>query len=217
MIIYTLYLKIHRITGLRYLGQTKSNALTYSGSGVDWKQHLKEYGNEVDTEILLETTDKEERNNWGKYYSKLWNVVSAVDDFGNKIYANRITETGGGGGAKSEQGSRNIAAANRKKATNPEFISKLKGPKTKEHRAKLGKWTRSEKHKENLRAGIASSNRTYDAESVRAKKLVSEGKHNFQLNDNPNKTILTCPHCNQSGSKPGMIRWHFNHCRNITY
>ena len=36
-------------------------------------------------------------NYWGKYYSLLWNVVAAMDDFGNKIWANKIPETGGGG------------------------------------------------------------------------------------------------------------------------
>jgi hypothetical protein len=25
--------------------------------------------------------------------------------------------------------------------------------------------------------------------------------------------ILTCPHCKKSGSKNGMVRWHFNNCR----
>lgn len=97
MNIYTLYLKIHKITGLRYLGQTKHDPFKYSGSGVDWLLHLEQYGNEVDTEVLFETASKDERNYWGRYYSKLWNIVNAVDDFGNKIYANRIPETGGGG------------------------------------------------------------------------------------------------------------------------
>lgn len=217
MTIYTLYLKIHRITGFRYLGQTSKDPIKYKGSGIDWIAHLQQHGNFVDTIVLLETSSVTDRNYWGRYYSKLWNVVSAQDDYGNKIYANRIPETGGGpDGPKSEQGARNIAAGNRRKATNPDFICKLKGPKTKEHRDRMSK-PKSEKHKENLRLAIANSNRTYHAESARAKKLVSEGKHNFQLRDNPNKTILTCPRCNHSGSKPGMVRWHFDNCRSITY
>lgn len=83
---------------MRYLGQTKRDPFKYTGSGVDWLAHLKEFGNDVDTEILLQTTDKQERNLQGRYYSNLWRVVTAADDFGNKIWANRIQETGGGGG-----------------------------------------------------------------------------------------------------------------------
>lgn len=98
MTIYYLYIKTHKITGLKYLGQTsKQNPFAYYGSGVDWKHHLQIYGKDHYTEILLETTDKEKRNYWGRYYSKLWNITHSQDDFGNKIWANRIPETGGGG------------------------------------------------------------------------------------------------------------------------
>ena len=100
MTIYYLYVKVHKITGLRYLGQTKQNPHTYKGSGVDWERHIKQYGNNVDTSILLSTTNINERNYWGRYYSMIWNVVSAQDDYGNKIWANRIPETGGGNGNK---------------------------------------------------------------------------------------------------------------------
>lgn len=100
MTIYTLYVKTHRKTGLKYLGQTSQDPFKYLGSGVDWGSHLKEFGNEVDTEILLQTSDREERNRLGRYYSALWHVVTAADDFGNKIWANRIPETGGGSGTR---------------------------------------------------------------------------------------------------------------------
>jgi hypothetical protein len=102
MTIYYLYLKTHLKSGLRYLGQTSNkNPYQYQGSGVDWKIHLAMYGYDVNTEILLTTTSIDDRNLMGRYYSQLWNVTSAVDDFGNKIYANRIAETGGGGGMTS--------------------------------------------------------------------------------------------------------------------
>ena len=100
MTIYTLYVKTHRKTGLRYLGQTSQDPFKYPGSGVDWGPHLKEFGNEIHTEILLQTSDKEERNRLGRYYSALWHVVTAADDFGNKIWANKIPETGGGSGER---------------------------------------------------------------------------------------------------------------------
>jgi hypothetical protein len=98
MTIYTLYVKVHRKTGLRYLGQTKKNPNKYLGSGVDWSSHLEKFGDDIDTEILLKTTDWEELKYWGRYYSELWRVVTSMDDFGNKIWANKIPETGGGAG-----------------------------------------------------------------------------------------------------------------------
>jgi hypothetical protein len=97
MIIYTLYVKTHRKTGLKYLGQTSKDPFKYQGSGIDWKKHLREFGDDVNTEIIIQTTDIEERNYWGRYYSSRWNIVNAMDDYGYKIWANRIPETGGGG------------------------------------------------------------------------------------------------------------------------
>lgn len=92
MCIYYLYIKQHKITKLKYLGQTKRNPNIYKGSGVDWINHLKEHGNLVETTILITTTDKNERNYWGRYYSELYNVVESDQ------WANRIPETGGGVG-----------------------------------------------------------------------------------------------------------------------
>jgi hypothetical protein len=111
MIIYTLYIKTHKITGLKYLGQTTANdPHRYKGSGVDWVDHINRYGYDVRTEIIYQGFDKEERNQLGRYYSRIWNIVKSQDDFGNKIWANRIPETGGGPGIKP--GSRNHSGSN---------------------------------------------------------------------------------------------------------
>jgi hypothetical protein len=96
LIIYTLYVKTHRITGLKYLGQTSQDPFTYPGSGIDWIAHLNTHGNHQDTMILARTSDKNELSDLGRYYSIRYNIVGAMDDFGNKIWANRIPETGGG-------------------------------------------------------------------------------------------------------------------------
>ena len=62
MCIY-LYVKTHTKTGLKYLGKTKRNPYTYSGSGIDWKQHLKEHGSEgVETRVLIECQTNEQIN-----------------------------------------------------------------------------------------------------------------------------------------------------------
>jgi hypothetical protein len=45
-----LYIKQHRVTGLKYLGKTtRSDPYTYRGSGKRWKHHLKVHGYEIDT------------------------------------------------------------------------------------------------------------------------------------------------------------------------
>ena len=89
---YYLYLKIHQITKLKYLGFTKStDPLKYRGSGLYWLRHLKTHGNFVDTQILLEYYSLEEIKEQGLYYSTLWNVTDSEE------FANLKPETGQGG------------------------------------------------------------------------------------------------------------------------
>lgn len=125
MTIY-LYVKTHRKTGLKYLGKTTNpDPHKYQGSGVDWKQHLKEHGEEYDTDIIKECNSKEELNQWGRYYSHLWNVVESTE------WANRIPETGGGW--CDEEARKKISAK----------LTGLKRPtQTIEHRANLSKSTK---------------------------------------------------------------------------
>lgn len=97
MITYYLYKKTHRTTGLKYLGQTKSpDPHRYKGSGKEWKKHIQEHGYDVDTEILLETTDPKLIEELGRHYSSLWNVVD------NSEWANMRPELGHGGGLGEE-------------------------------------------------------------------------------------------------------------------
>lgn len=103
MSIYYLYIKTHNITGLKYLGQTsKQDPYLYCGSGKDWILHLNEHGYDVRTEILCECHSKKDLNQLGRYYSTFYKILTAVDDFGNRIWANRIPETGGGGSPTEE-------------------------------------------------------------------------------------------------------------------
>jgi hypothetical protein len=110
----TIYLmvKTHQKTGLKYLCKTTRNPFKYKGSGVDWCKHLKKYGYEHDTEIVMECANQNELYHWGSYYSKLWNVVNGQDDYGNKIWANRIPETGGGGATMTSEKASSIHQQN---------------------------------------------------------------------------------------------------------
>lgn len=95
----TIYLlkKTHTKTGLMYLCKTVQNPFKYKGSGKEWLPHLRQYGDDHYTEIIRECQSKEEFKYWGRYYSLLWNIVNAQDDFGNKIWANQKIEGGDGG------------------------------------------------------------------------------------------------------------------------
>ncbi len=80
--------------GLKYLGKTVRNPHSYLGSGTRWKSHLKSHNftaDDLKTEILFETTDKEKLRERGIFYSKLYDVVN------NRDWANLIDEKGEGG------------------------------------------------------------------------------------------------------------------------
>lgn len=61
----------------------------------------------VRTEILLETINRQLLTDTGRHYSILWRITTAVDDFGNKIWANIIPETGGGPGRSGKHSGKN--------------------------------------------------------------------------------------------------------------
>ena len=134
MIIY-LCIKTHRHTGYKYLCQTVQEPFKYKGSGPYWRSHLKRYGNTVHTEIARECQSKEELSYWGRYYSKLWRITTSMDDYGNRIWANQIPETGGGPGGGIKQTSEVIMKANNTKIVNnsgpgnPEIIAKVRATK----------------------------------------------------------------------------------------
>lgn len=86
-----IYVKTHRVTGLKYLGKTQQDPYKYKGSGVYWTNHCKKHGyDEVDTEVLCECETPEEVKERGLYYSELWNVVESDE------WANLTEETGAG-------------------------------------------------------------------------------------------------------------------------
>ncbi len=86
-----LYVKTHNVTGLKYLGKTSKDPYKYLGSGIYWLNHIKKYGNDISTEILLETNDEKEIKSKGIYYSELWDVKNSDN------WANLTREEGTGG------------------------------------------------------------------------------------------------------------------------
>ena len=133
MTIYTLYVKTHNITGLKYFGFTTSkDPHKYTGSGVYWKLHLKKHGYDYTTEIRRECQSKDELREWGLYYSNLWNIVE------NNDWAN-LKEEVGDGGRQSKEVRKRISEAG--KGRTP--WNKGKNIWSDEQRKKIGELTKS--------------------------------------------------------------------------
>lgn len=226
MNIYSLYIKTHNKTGLKYLGQTKNNPLLYKGSGSDWRKHIAQYGSDVRTEIIFQSANKTELTQLGRFYSKLWNITEAMDDFGNKIWANRIPETGGGGGntagtvrywpseKQTQQGvntkrkNGNIknagSVAAREKAKNT-MLSRYGTLKTGDESSRKKMWDTKRKN---------GTDKGYK----KKKTAKSENAWNIRRQNGTNTWTITekiqCPHCGKIGAKSGaMQQWHMDNCK----
>ena len=176
-----LYIKTHKITGLKYLGKTTQDPHKYKGSGKYWKLHLNKHGNDHNTDILRECQTKEEVKQWGLYYSELYKVVESPE------WANLRPENGDGGSAKgvirspeyrakmsAAQKSRIISpeARNRKRIHSPETRAKMSAAAKKqitspEKRAKLSAANKGRAPSPETRAKLAAvrKGRTHSPEA----------------------------------------------------
>lgn len=86
-----LYIKIHNITGLKYLGKTVQDPHKYKGSGKRWINHLKKHGNDVTTLIVGKFDTLEDLRSTSIPMSEHFNIVDSTE------WANLRPETGDGG------------------------------------------------------------------------------------------------------------------------
>ena len=79
-----LYIKQHKITGLKYFGKTyKNHPNNYLGSGKHWKRHIKKHGEEfVETLWCKLFTDEKELKEYALKFSKENNIVQS-DEWAN--------------------------------------------------------------------------------------------------------------------------------------
>jgi hypothetical protein len=234
MTTYSLYVKTHQVTGLKYLGYTKSSdPHKYTGSGKYWRLHLKKHGKDYNTKILHECNNKEEITTIGTYYSNLWNVVES------KEWANLRPETGDGGGLQGVWTNPNKgktfkeifgeekASIIRQKLRNSSFMKTPAGRE--QHRQRM------------LRTGGPMKN----PETVKKQKAKTSGENHW-IRKNPGlaqekmggenhyskkegyvcKTIgennpmfgkkvkrVTCEHCNKEVAINGYAQWHGDKCK----
>lgn len=199
-----LYVKTHNKTGFKYLGKTTKDPYLYQGSGKHWKRHIQKHGNDVRTEILLATLDKEELKETGIFFSALWNVVESKD------WANLIPESGDGGDT-THSGYVRTDEHNKKISTtlNDEKVnSKLRS----------NNWARRnpEEHRNHAKKAAEISNHNRTPETLE-KISLSMKKYLSSIDKHPNsgkiRTMVKCPYCTIQGASNTMKRWHFDNCK----
>lgn len=79
MTIY-LYIKTHRVTGLKYFGKTTSDdPFKYKGHGVYWSCHIKKHGYNVETEIVGVFENTNDATLFALQFSKKNNIVESEE------------------------------------------------------------------------------------------------------------------------------------------
>lgn len=226
MVNYYLYIKTHNKTGLKYFGQTKNDPIVYKGSGSDWKKHLIQHGTDVHTEIVFQTADKKELNNQGRYYSKLWNIVRAIDDYGNKIWANRIPETGGGRGnirgnvayypsqeqiqqgieTKRKNGNlKNAGSKSAREKAKQTSLARHGTLKTGDDTSRLKMWETKRANGTDKGYQKKKTEKSDNAWNLRREK----GTATWSITEK-----IQCPHCGKVGAKCGaMYQHHMDNCK----
>ena len=79
---YHVYLKTHLRTDAKYLGATREDPHSYNGSSKPWLNHLRQYGYEVQTDVLWSGEDRKEMTKQGNKYAEMLKV------FQTKSYVN---------------------------------------------------------------------------------------------------------------------------------
>ena len=190
-----LYIKQHKLTGLKYFGKTTKNPYRYNGSGKYWVRHLKVHGNEVDTIWTQLFEDRLELMSYALTFSVENNIVES------KEWANFIPENGLDGGVHGHS----VSSETRNKIS--EALKGIPSPKnmTPEVSARYSNSNRLtwERIKE-LRIG--SNHPMYGRKHSAESKLKN-------AESNRNRPRIECPHCGKSCQRSTYVRWHGDNCK----
>jgi len=208
-----LYVKTHNKTGLKYLGKTISeDPYSYPGSGKYWSAHLEKHGNDVSTEILLETNDSDELIRQGIYYSENPRVVES------NIWANLIVEKGDGGDTSQCEAWQVYYSQRDFSGENNPFFGKSHSAKTKEKLAESAskQWTgvpKSKEHKEKIRQ--ANTGKIFTEERKQNISLACKGR--VAHNKDKAAPVHYCQHCKRNiAGYSNFTRWHNDNCKENT-
>ncbi|NDH69296.1 MAG: hypothetical protein EBY22_15630 [Gammaproteobacteria bacterium] len=96
---FYLYIKQHKITGLKYFGMTATkDPYVYLGSGKYWRRHLAAHGKDIDTTNVWEFDSIESCEKFAVEFSISHNIVESVE------WANLRPENGRDGRAPGSPG-----------------------------------------------------------------------------------------------------------------
>ena len=211
--IYRLYVKTHKITGLKYLGMTtQQNYSKYDGSGLHWKRHLAVHGKDHTTEIINEFSSLTELKEGGLYYSQLWSVVESQE------WANIIPESGEGVIPTPEIIKRRTDT--RKKNKMDGTVAGWTDESTiKCNSTKIKNGTMNTRTPENIAAQLKTrveKGTDPSSPSVIAKCRETKRKNgtvNNFIENNPALIKVECPHCGIKVGKGLFARWHGENCK----
>ena len=121
-----LYVKQHKITGLKYFGKTsKKDPYVYLGSGKYWRRHLKIHGSEIETIEVWTFENDEDCERFALDFSNKNNIVES------KEWANLRLENGKDGNPVGSPGmkGKDNPRYGKTKEQNP-FYKKKHSPET---------------------------------------------------------------------------------------
>lgn len=161
-----LYIKTHKLTGLKYFGKTASkNPYRYNGSGKHWKRHLKIHGNDIHTELIGPFYSIEDIQLYALMFSLTNNIVKSTG------WANLINENGLAGAS-----TRTIESIQQARLTSNEKYGVDNWSQSVEGRAhskdQVARQIKNGKH--------ISTNGGAEIVKRTNKRMLSEGTHSFQ-------------------------------------
>jgi hypothetical protein len=182
-----LYVKQHNQTGLKYFGMTTQDPLTYKGSGLYWKRHIKKYGNNVNTLWCQKFNNKSELREYAIKFSNDNMIVESKD------WANLKPEFGTDGGSakgrivKETSRQKNIIASTGrivKPTTRQKISDKLSG--------RDRSYMVTDEWKHNISVALKGK-----SNSLKGSKQIQ----------------VSCIYCKKSGGSTLMKRYHLDNCK----
>jgi len=160
-----LYIKQHKITGLKYFGKTTRDPYKYYGSGKYWKRHLKTHGKFVETLKVWEFPSEKECSSFALSFSVENNIVESEN------WANLKFENGMDGGFFGNH--------------TDDAKSKMRKPKT--NKVNMGGYWRGKSLSEETKAKMRASalNRKHSQETIIKLKRPKSNTENMKGHKKP--------------------------------
>lgn len=214
---YTIYKITNKINGNIYIGkhQTKDLNDGYMGSGKRIRLAIEKYGIEnFEKEILYQFDNEDDMN------AKEAEIVT--EEFVSQDTNYNLCPGGHGGfgyinksGIEKFKGKKHTKEAKLKIAKSREkyFTSEETKKKISEANKRTNK-SRGEKTSKALKGKLKSEDHKKNISQSLKGKTKGRKFPNRKKRDRVTFDVVNCPHCDKSGKKNAMMRWHFDNCKN---